>query len=129
MRREGEDPLACVRRETEAGTACGSCHAEILEVIADWRGDPVPGEERTQHRLRCESETERLIESSLRLGTPVRAGSGAGAERPVQARVTHLSGLEVTLSLQPDEPWLREAISESLRTLVCGDLLISFSES
>lgn len=119
-----EAPLARVALATGAGTACGSCHPEILELVADWQGDPVPGPVRIRHRRYCRSETVRRIQDALRTGSCVALTRGEAA-----VGLEHLSGLDVTLSLEPDDPSLRAKICQLLRARVCRDLRVSFSKS
>jgi len=109
-------------RACGAGTGCGTCRPELLELLADLRGDPVPEGVRRANRARNASEALRRVETAL-------FGSIA-ARLPPDARLELISvdGLRVELHASAaDSPALRALVAERLAKLVCSELEVVFS--
>ena len=120
---QGLTRLAEIQSTLKAGTGCSTCRAEIEELLADARGEPMPKLDRIQNRTRCREETARRIEASLYTGIVAKLPEGTCVE------LVSLQGLRVELHVSPvDDPALRELISERLKKLVCADLEIAFCE-
>lgn len=104
-----------------AGGGCGTCHPELLEIIAEALGAPVLEATRRANRARCASETLRRVEAAL---------FGAIAARlppAVQVELVSVAGLRVELHLAAgDAPELRALLAERLRKLVCAELEVVF---
>lgn len=111
--------LASAARETRAGTACESCHPELLEILADLDGRAVPAQERAENQIRSQRETERRIESALHGRILPRLPTGTSAE------LVRVDGLGVWIAFEGPEAEGRE-LAESLRKLVCPDLEVRF---
>jgi NifU-like protein len=120
-RSAGLTRLDLVQAFTRAGTACGTCHPEIREILCDLAGAPYPDAARRENRRVCQSETETHIERALLGRLPVAPPGGASLE------VIAVQGLRVDLRLAPDDPAARAAIEEKLRKWVCAELDVRFS--
>jgi bacterioferritin-associated ferredoxin len=120
-RTEGCLDLAGIQEATGACTACGTCREEILEILADLRGEEVPARTRAQNELVCQRETERRIEGCLSSGVAPKLPPGGTAE------LVRVRGLEVVIRVEgPEQDLVRRMVAERLRKLVCDDLKVRF---
>jgi bacterioferritin-associated ferredoxin len=117
----GLGSLAEVRRDTGAGTGCGTCHPEIEEILNDLSGIPVSRSQHLANRDLCRKETERRVEMAL-------AGSIVPKlPRDLSVELLWVGGLQVELELRGTHGTdLREWISEKLRKYVCADVEVRF---
>ena len=111
--------LAAVKRETGAGTACETCHPEVLEILADLDGRPFPAGQRTENEYRCQHETERRIEAALNSRILPGLPPGTAAE------LLRVRGLAVWIAFEGPESE-RPGLAERLRKLGCRDLEVHF---
>ncbi|MEE2702504.1 MAG: (2Fe-2S)-binding protein [Myxococcota bacterium] len=111
--------LATVQRETGAGSACETCHPEVLEILADLNDTPFAAGLRTENEYRCQNETERRIEAALKSRILPTLPPGSAAE------LVRVRGLEVWIAFEGPEGE-RPVLSERLRKLVCRDLDVRF---
>jgi NifU-like protein len=115
--------LATVRDVTKAvraGGACGLCHPEIEEILAEVRGEPVDPALAIENELACRSETAARIEGAL-------LGAIAPRLAPLGARVASVAvdGLRVRVRLAgPRDAATRRLVEDALRREVCADLEI-----
>jgi NifU-like protein len=113
--------LAVLAQLSGAGSGCGTCHPELLEIIADVLGAPVLEATRRANRARCVSETMRRVEAAL---------FGAIAARlpaDVEVELVSVEGLRVELHLaRGDRPEIRALVAERLCKLVCTELQVVF---
>ena len=110
-----------IQAATRAGSGCGTCHAEIQELLADLAGAPYPAAQRLQNRQVCRSETHARVERAL-LGW-----LGPAVEGKTSLELVSVRGLRVVLRLAPDDPASRARILERLRKSVCEELEVDFS--
>jgi bacterioferritin-associated ferredoxin len=110
-----------VGQATGAGTVCGSCHAEIEELLAEHAGRPWPEARVRESRRACHAASLVRIESVLFQLIASRLPAGTSVE------LVALDGLELELHLHGgDSPALRRAIEERLRKLVCPEIAVFF---
>jgi NifU-like protein len=118
IRAEQLTSVAGVTKAVRAGGACGLCHPEIEEILAELRGEPVDASLALENQLLCEQETLARIEAALAwLLAPRLAAHGA---RIAAATVDGLCVL-VRLAGSVDAEAAR-AVVELLRANVCEDL-------
>ena len=117
---EGIADLCGIQKALRAGTGCGTCHPEIEEILAEFRGEPISRLEQMENAMVCRDETQQRVEASLYSGIAPRLPPGTEIE------LISVAGLRVELHLSPDDAALRDGIAERLRKLVCADLEISF---
>jgi NifU-like protein len=121
VRKRAIRELPALAQASGAGSGCGTCHPELLEIIADVLGAPVLEAARRANRARCAAETLRRVEAAL---------FGAIAARlpaDVQIELVSVDGLRVELHVASgDRPELRALVAERLRKLVCGELEVVF---
>jgi len=121
VREHGIRELPTLARISGAGSGCGTCHPELLEILADVLGAPVLESTRRANRARCAAETMRRVETAL---------FGAIAARlpaEVQLELVSVDGLRVELHLAAgDRSELRALVAERLRKLVCAELEVVF---
>jgi bacterioferritin-associated ferredoxin len=110
-----------IQAATRAGSGCGTCHAEIQELLADLAGAPYPAAQRLQNRQVCRSETHARVERAL-LGW-----LGPAVEGKTSLELVSVRGLRVVLRLAPDDPAARARVLERLRKSVCEELEVDFS--
>lgn len=110
--------VACA---TRAGSGCGTCHEEIVEIVAACRGESVRDWARFDNRALCRDETQRRVEASLDFSVLPSLARGHFVE------IVALDGLRVDLHLEPRrDAELESWITDRLRKLVCSDLEVSF---
>lgn len=111
-----------VTRATSAGGGCGTCHAEIEEVLADVYGEQVAPQQRLENQLLCASETRIRVEATV--DNLVQPRLLAQDLRIVRLAI---DGLTLTLQLEcAIDPALRDELSELLRAHLCRDLEVRF---
>ena len=113
--------LPVLARISGAGSGCGTCHPELLELLAEAAGAPVLETTRRANRARCASETLLRVESALFGAIAPRLPAG------VQVELVSVDGLRVELHLAAgDGRELRELVAERLCKLVCAELEVVF---
>jgi NifU-like protein len=112
------EQVACA---TRAGSGCGTCHEEIVEIVSACRGESVRDWARFDNRALCRDETQRRVEASLDFGVLPSLARGHFVE------LVALDGLRVDLHLEPRrDAELETWIADRLRKLVCSDLEVWF---
>jgi bacterioferritin-associated ferredoxin len=110
-----------VAEATRAGSACGTCHNEIDEILCALGGRAVPDWARFENRQVCADETERRVEASIEFTVAPLLARGLFVE------LVAVDGLRVEVHLGPKrDPDVEAWISEKLRRLVCSDLEVLF---
>ncbi len=105
-----------------AGGGCGSCRGDLLELLGDLRGEPVPDSIRRANHARVAAEALRRVESALYGSVCARLPAGA------QIELISVEGLRVELHVASgDAPELRALVAERLAKLVCGELEVVFA--
>ena len=113
--------LDAVGRACGAGTGCGTCHPELLEILADVRGEPVLESVRRANRARNAAEAFRRVETALFGSIAARLPASA------QLELISVDGLRVELhAVRGDTPELRALVAERLAKLVCAELEVVF---
>ena len=113
--------LEAIAAATGAGGGCGSCRPDLLEILADARGEPVPDSVRRANHARVEAEALRRVESALYGSVCARLPAG------VQIELISVAGLRTELHVAAgDAPELRALVAERLAKLVCAELEIAF---
>ncbi len=121
IRSRGLETRAEVVEATRAGSACGTCHPEIDEIVSALRGRSVPDWARFDNRQTCAYETERRVEASIEFTVEPLL------ERGLFVELVSVDGLRVEVRLEPKrDPDIEAWISEKLRRLVCTDLEVLF---
>lgn len=112
--------LEGVGTATRAGTGCGTCRPEIVEVLEALAGRSVPEAQARRNRAICQLESEKRIETAVYLGVAPKL------PQPARLELLSVRGLRVDLHLNPCEDDLRALVTEELRKLVGGDLDVHF---
>jgi bacterioferritin-associated ferredoxin len=114
--------LDAIAAATGAGGGCGSCRADLHEILCDVRGEPVPDAVRRANHARVEAETLRRVESALYGSVCARLPPGT------QVELISVAGLRVELHVASgDAPELRELLAERLAKIVCAELEVVFA--
>lgn len=114
VRAEGLRTVADVTKSLRAGAGCTLCHAEIEEILAELRGEPIDPERARENRDVCRQETLARVERAL-----LRIGATAGAYIAGVA----VDGLRVRVALRADAPaTLARGIRDALDRGVSADL-------
>ncbi len=119
VRKHEAHDLESIQRETRAGTACETCHPEVVAILTELAGGALPAHQVAEHQRRCQQETERKLDGVL--------GSRVAPELPpgVEVELLRAEGLEVWIQLDgPDS--LQPEIRQRLRKLVCPELEVRF---
>ena len=121
VREHGLADLDAIAAATGAGGGCGSCRGDLVEILGDARGEPVPDPVRRANRARVEAEALRRVEAALYGSVCARLPAGA------QIELISVAGLHVALHVsRGDAPELRALVAERLAKLVCADLEVAF---
>jgi bacterioferritin-associated ferredoxin len=106
---------------TGAGTVCGSCHAEIEELLAERAGRPWPEAQVRENRRAGYAASLTRVEAVLYQAIAPRLLPATDVE------LISLEGLQLELHLRgEDTPGVRESIAQRLRKLVCTDIAVRF---
>jgi NifU-like protein len=109
-----------VTKAVRAGGACGLCHPELEEILAELRGEPIDPALAIENELACRSETAARVEG-------VVLGAIAPSIAPLGARVAgvDVDGLSVRVRLSGSrDAAVCRIVEEQLRRGVCADLEI-----
>jgi len=113
-RAEGLRSVADVTKSLRAGAGCMLCHAEIEEILAELRGEPVDAALARENRDVCRQETLARVERAL-----------MGVVAATQARIAGVvvDGLAVRVELRGTaSAALARRIRAALHRGVCVDL-------
>src|SRR5512139_3112489 len=114
--------LDAIAASTGAGGGCGSCRGDLLEILGDVRGAPVPESVRRANHARVEAEALRRVEAALYGSVCARLPAGT------QIELISVAGLRVELHVASgDGPELRALVAERLAKLVCADLDVVYA--
>jgi len=106
---------------TGAGAGCGSCRAELEEILADAAGTPVSDSVRRANQARNSAEAFRRVETALFGSIAVRLPPKTALE------LVSVHGLRVEIHVGAnDSPELRALVAERLLKLVCSELEVVF---
>jgi hypothetical protein len=109
-----------VTKAVRAGGACGICHPEIEEILAEVRGDSIDPALARENELACRAETAARVEGVL-------LGAIASRIAPLGARIDGIlvDGLRVRVRLAGSRAEaVQRLVEEQLRGAVCADLEI-----
>jgi NifU-like protein len=113
-RAEGLRTVADVTKSLRAGSGCTLCHAEIEEILAELRGEPIDAARAIENRDVCRQETLARVERAL---------LGVGAATGARIAGVAVDGLAVRVELRGDAaPALVRRILDALHRRVCADL-------
>jgi NifU-like protein len=118
VRAQGLQSVAEIRKAVRAGGGCTLCHAELEEVLAEVRGEPVEPALALENLAVCREETRARIGGALAsVVAPRLAAVGGGLA------AWEVDGLcvRVRLAGRGDEAALA-LVREQLRRHVCADL-------
>jgi len=118
VRTQGLTSVAGIRKAVRAGSGCTLCHAELEEVLADVRGEPIEPALALENQAVCREETRARIDGALAgLVRPRLAALGSALE------AWEVDGLRVRVRLAgPRADAALALVREKLRRHVCADL-------
>jgi bacterioferritin-associated ferredoxin len=113
--------LDAIVAATGAGGGCGSCRPDLIELLGDARGEPVPDSVRRANHARVAAEALRRVEAALYGSVCARLPAGT------QIELISVAGLRVELHVASgDSPELRALVAERLAKIVCAELDVAF---